>query len=270
MNHVRVPALEPGVSVIDGGPAAAAGVQDGDEITAVDGQAVDAQHSLAALVAAHAVGDKVALKVHRGDADLNIDVTLGERPDDASKAFLGVNVVPMAVPRIAPAAPGSSDSPGQPDVVPMPFGQMPGGSGMWFGGASLPDGVDQGAVVMRVTDGGAAATAGLQKGDVITQVGEQPIDSADALKTAIAAKAAGDTVDLTVVNSDGETRTVTATLGDQDGHGLLGLEYGWFQRATGPDGQPGSQMFQFQVPGGVFGGQNAAPNRLQKRSDPEL
>jgi putative serine protease PepD len=69
-----------------------------------------------------------------------------------------------------------------------------------------------GAAVAQVTSGGAAEKAGLQSGDVITKVGDRPVDSADALIAAIRSHQPGDKVALTYVRS-GSTRTLTATLG---------------------------------------------------------
>ncbi|MEO7980923.1 MAG: trypsin-like peptidase domain-containing protein [Sporichthyaceae bacterium] len=69
-----------------------------------------------------------------------------------------------------------------------------------------------GAAVAQVTAGGSAAQAGLQAGDVLTKVGDRPVDSADALIAAIRSHQAGDKVVLTYVRS-GSTTTVTATLG---------------------------------------------------------
>ncbi len=69
-----------------------------------------------------------------------------------------------------------------------------------------------GAAVAQVTAGGSAAAAGLQAGDVLTKVGDRPVDSADALIAAIRSHQSGDKVVLTYVRS-GSTKTVTATLG---------------------------------------------------------
>ena len=64
-------------------PAAVAGLERGDVITAVDGQAVDAEHPLANLLYDHAPGDSVTLTVERDGEELQLSVTLGERPTDA-------------------------------------------------------------------------------------------------------------------------------------------------------------------------------------------
>src|SRR5918995_4115188 len=70
---------------------------------------------------------------------------------------------------------------------------------------------DNGALVAAVTSGSPADNAGLQQGDVITEVdGEQA--NADDVRRAVAERDPGDELELTVVR-DGETETITATLG---------------------------------------------------------
>jgi membrane-associated protease RseP (regulator of RpoE activity) len=81
------------VSVAEDSPAAKAGVQVGDVITEVDGQVVATPRALSDAIAAHKPGDQITLKVYR-PADgqtLDIQVTLAGRPDDASKAYLGIS-----------------------------------------------------------------------------------------------------------------------------------------------------------------------------------
>ena len=64
--------------------------------------------------------------------------------------------------------------------------------------ASTADQLDStGAQIASVTDGGAAAKAGLKAGDVVTKVGSQSIESSDALVAAIRSQAPGGTVDIT-------------------------------------------------------------------------
>ena len=70
-----------------------------------------------------------------------------------------------------------------------------------------------GAKVMDVVQGGAAATAGLPKGVIVTKVDDRPINSADALVAAVRSKAPGDKVTLTYQDPGGGSRTVQVTLG---------------------------------------------------------
>lgn len=76
-------------------PAAAAGLQVGDVITAVGGTKIDATNSLSSLVQAHKPGDKVDLSVTRGSQNLTISVTLGTSPQNSSSAYLGITYSPM-------------------------------------------------------------------------------------------------------------------------------------------------------------------------------
>jgi serine protease Do len=66
--------------VIDGSPAANAGLKVGDVITAVDGQAVDTNHDLSTRIVTHAPGDKVVLTVQHGSASIQVTLTLGTLP----------------------------------------------------------------------------------------------------------------------------------------------------------------------------------------------
>jgi 2-alkenal reductase len=68
------------VQVQDGSPAATAGLQPGDVITAVDGTTLDSDHLLQDELFKHQVGDKVELTVDRDGQTMTITVTLGERP----------------------------------------------------------------------------------------------------------------------------------------------------------------------------------------------
>jgi putative serine protease PepD len=69
-----------------------------------------------------------------------------------------------------------------------------------------------GAKISQLTAGGGAEKAGLQVGDVITKVGEQRVESADALVAAIRSAAPNGTVKITYTR-DSDTKTVTVTLG---------------------------------------------------------
>ncbi|MFD8756550.1 S1C family serine protease [Kitasatospora sp. NPDC059577] len=69
-----------------------------------------------------------------------------------------------------------------------------------------------GAVIVAVSPGSAAAAAGLQPGDVITKIGDTPVDSLNALTTALASLAPGSTTTVTYTR-DGNTQTADVTLG---------------------------------------------------------
>jgi putative serine protease PepD len=71
--------------------------------------------------------------------------------------------------------------------------------------------ITDGAIVGEVTEGSAAADAGLRTGDVITRVDEQEITSADSLIATVRSYRPGDEVTVTY-QRDGEEQTATVTL----------------------------------------------------------
>lgn len=64
-----------------GGPAAQAGLRDGDIVTAIGGAAIGPSQSLRNLLLNYAPGDVVTLDVLRDGEQLTLDVTLGTRPE---------------------------------------------------------------------------------------------------------------------------------------------------------------------------------------------
>jgi serine protease Do len=67
-------------SVVESGPAAQAGVQPGDIITAVDGAALDATHPLDLVMSQYAPGTSVKLDILRNGQTTQATVVLGTRP----------------------------------------------------------------------------------------------------------------------------------------------------------------------------------------------
>jgi len=81
-------------SVVSGGPADKAGLKTGDVISKLDGTAVTTANDFVTAIGAHKVGDTVTLTVtHQGDsATTDIKVALGDNPNSAGKAYLGVSL----------------------------------------------------------------------------------------------------------------------------------------------------------------------------------
>jgi putative serine protease PepD len=67
--------------VASGGPAADAGVKNGDVITAIDGKPVGTSDALVSAVDSHKPGDQVTLTVRRSGNQSEIKVKLGTRPN---------------------------------------------------------------------------------------------------------------------------------------------------------------------------------------------
>jgi serine protease Do len=77
---VQADATSSDPAVVANGPAAKAGVKDGDIITKINTQAVDTLHPLDALLSQFSPGDTVTLTILRNGQTLTVDVTLGVRP----------------------------------------------------------------------------------------------------------------------------------------------------------------------------------------------
>ena len=65
------------VEVTDGSPAAEAGIEVGDVITSIGGEAVTSADSAILAVRSHDIGDTVEVVVMRGDREMSFEVTLG-------------------------------------------------------------------------------------------------------------------------------------------------------------------------------------------------
>lgn len=68
------------VAVEPNSPAKKAGIQQGDIILEFDGKRIDQNNSLADLIAAKKIGDKISLKILRDGKEMTLDATLEDRP----------------------------------------------------------------------------------------------------------------------------------------------------------------------------------------------
>lgn len=92
------------VRVVEGSPAADAGLAPGDLITAIDGQHLASPQELIDAIARRRPGDRIALGLLRAPTgeEREVEVLLGEHPDRDGEAYLGLylgggfrfNVVP--------------------------------------------------------------------------------------------------------------------------------------------------------------------------------
>ncbi len=73
--------------------------------------------------------------------------------------------------------------------------------------------VEEGSVVLEVVPGSPADRAGMQPGDIVVAIDDEPITSAEDLLAVLRGRDPGDEIELTVVRDDGE-ETLSATLAD--------------------------------------------------------
>ncbi|TIT65158.1 MAG: DegQ family serine endoprotease [Mesorhizobium sp.] len=156
--------------VNDGSPAAKAGVETGDVITSFAGQDVKDPKDLSRAVADVAPGARKSLDVWRKGKAMRISVDVGRNSDDVKTASTGDSSAPGTEQGSRAPAIGL----GLMDITPDIRQQM-----------NLADN-ERGAVVATVNPDKAAATAGIQPGDIIVAVNQAPVKNARQVTQAIA------------------------------------------------------------------------------------
>ena len=183
-------------------PAERAGLQEGDIITAVDGQAVDDDHPLDELIMEHEAGDEVELTALREGRERSMDVELGVRSGHffqfPSEGF-------PEMPEEFPLPPLERFRTTQPYLgirYQMITPELAEEEGL---------GTEQGALVREVMPDGPAERADLREGDIIAAVDGQAVDDDHPLDERIKEHEAGDEVELTVLR-DGQERSLDVEL----------------------------------------------------------
>ena len=87
--------------------------------------------------------------------------------------------------------------------------------GVSLAGSDSTTPASTGVTLQAVTEGGAAAKAGLQPGDVVTKINDFETTTADGLIAAVRFYAPGTEVTVTYNRNGGSPQTVTATLGSK-------------------------------------------------------
>ncbi|WP_318843142.1 trypsin-like peptidase domain-containing protein [Myceligenerans pegani] len=106
-------------------------------------------------------------------------------------------------------------------------------------GTATADGVTRlGAQVEQVVAGSPAEEAGLEPGDVIVAIGDDPVNGSESLTAFVREHAVGEEVTLTVVR-DGETRQVNTSLAMRDDEELAQEQQGQGQQGLPGQGESG-------------------------------
>ena len=151
-------------SVVPGAPGARGGLVQGDVIVKVNGQQVTPDQTVSYLVANTPVGQRIPLEIIRSGKHATVYVQVAERPTEEALAKLGGGGAategnigsPGATPQ---RALGLSLSPLTPELARA---------------ANLPS-TAQGVIITAVDPNSNAGEQGLQRGDLIVSVNNQPV-----------------------------------------------------------------------------------------------
>jgi serine protease Do len=139
----------------EGSPAAAAGLQAGDVVTAINGEPIADARELSRTVAAFKPGSRVELTYLHGGKQQTANVSLGIQPEEkSSQAERPPEHGPQLGLGLAPAA-------------------------------SIPGAGNKGVVVVNVDASGAAAARGIEVGDVILEVAGHAVSSPADVKAGL-------------------------------------------------------------------------------------
>ena len=154
-------------SVVPGGPGARGGLQQGDVIVRVNGQAVTPDQTVSYLIANTAIGRRVPIDIIRGGRRQTLQVAVGERPTDEQLAALSGGGT-------ATPGPGGGEAPVAPQrALGLSLAQL---TPELARAANLPP-TTQGVIVTAVDPNSDAAEDGIQRGDLILSVNQRPVAS---------------------------------------------------------------------------------------------
>ncbi len=185
--------------VTEDSPARGGGVRVGDVILTFDAKPVDEMRRLPRLVAETDVGKRVSMEVWRDGATIDVEVEVGEFPDDE------------------PAAAGARPAPDRPaddgvEILGLALSRITPELRERY---EIGSGVD-GVVVTRIDDDSPAADGRLRPGDVIRKIGPRQtrVTAPSEVKAQIdAAGDAGTTTVLLLVERAGSQRFVAVPIG---------------------------------------------------------
>jgi len=82
---------------------------------------------------------------------------------------------------------------------------------LWQNRINIPEGVNEGVAVVEVVKNGPADKAGFKKGDIIVQIGDEPISGLAEFRYRLYKHKVGDEIDMTFYR-DGAKKTLTIKL----------------------------------------------------------
>jgi beta-lactamase regulating signal transducer with metallopeptidase domain/membrane-associated protease RseP (regulator of RpoE activity) len=205
--------------VTDNGPASAAGIEDGDLITAYNGTTVLGASQLSRLVSETPVGRTVALTYERNGQEQDVDVTVEEAQntsfsftggvDGIGRSFTGIDYFDDATRSVRAWNDYAFFNNGQ--ALGLQVQELTPDLRAFFGAEP-----DTGVIVASFAEESTGRDAGILVGDVIIAVDGNVVDSAADLRGLTSAvHGTGNSVTLTVIR-EGDEREIDVDPPDQD------------------------------------------------------
>jgi serine protease Do len=194
-------------SVTPGGPAARAGIQQGDVVISVAGQPVTPDQSLAYLVSRQPIGSRIPIELIRGGQRRNVTIAVGERPTEEELARLnGIEDGQQEDSADASGGkPANTESAGQRSTQQSLGVSVRPLTPALARELRIADANLRGLVVGAVDPNSDAGQKGVQPGDVILSINQQPVATPEAAATVVdaARRANRNTVLLLVRRGNG-------------------------------------------------------------------
>ena len=189
------------VGIFEAGAAEEAGLQKGDIITAIDDKKVKSLSQLMHLIKANEPGESIAIQYLRDGKVGETTATLQASKNKNELIFGNGDT------RIEWDNDGGITWNGDENFeIRFPIFENKGEMGMTLGEAN-----DDGVSIKNVETESAAAAAGLEKDDIITEINGEKIKSAAALMKTLEGKKAGEELDVKYLRN-GEANRTTVTL----------------------------------------------------------
>jgi S1-C subfamily serine protease len=179
-----------------GGPAASAGLVNGDELAAIDNRAINNAQEAQRIIQADGAGVSVVLTIERDSIFTQYSILLGG---------IWPGPVPVEPPIIiiSPPQPQPPDTYGEPSLGVYYKMIQPGD----------PFGVRNGALLIMIWEGSSAEAAGLEPGDIVLSVNDTALSTSYTLEDALRDAGSRTIARLRVRDTDGSTRSIRVVLG---------------------------------------------------------
>ena len=208
-------------SVIEDGPAEKAGLLDGDVIIKFQGQSLSDYKDLTKVVRSSSVGDEVEIVVLRDGKEETLNVELGEREEQQFIFYSDKGEVHSSHDNENYF---SWESDNDHDIQVFVNGMDALNDDRGFMGVELDDISEQmgdyfdvedgnGALITSVSEDSAAEKAGLKAGDIIVKMGDEDIESAADVHSAMSDTKADDDMVVEVVRK-GKDKSLNITLAE--------------------------------------------------------